>query len=143
MITNFISKLSQLSISKYSEIKLFKVINLFIFLSLFAVTASLISLYFEQKIDNLDKEISTINSNSNIYNHYISSITSKIKNTEILIANSDSIQSRKKLLELSDFPTKYIAEDVNSYVYVHFLNRNIEFLETKSCHSHIVSLHMI
>ena len=129
MITNFISKLSQLSINKYSEIKLFKVINLFIFLSLFAVTASLISLYFEQKIDNLDKEISTINLNSNIYNHYISSITSKIKSTEILIANSDSIQSKKKLLELSDLPSKYIAEDVNSYVYVDFLNRNIEFLE--------------
>lgn len=129
MIASFISKLSQLSINTYSEIKLFKIINLFIFLSLFAVSASLISLYFEQKIDNLDKEVSTINSKSNIYNYYIASITSKIKNTEILIANSDSIQSKKKLLELSDFPSKYIPEDVNSYVYVHFLNNNIEFLE--------------
>lgn len=129
MFANILSRLSQLSVNKYSENKLLKIINFFIFLSLFAVTASFISLYYEQKIDNLDKEISTINSNSNIYNHYIHAITSKIKNTELLIANLDSSQSKKKLLEFSNIPPKYISEDVNSYVYVHFLNNNIEFLE--------------
>ena len=47
----------------------------------------------------------------------------------MLIANLDSSQSKKKLLEFSNIPPKYISEDVNSYVYVHFLNNNIEFLE--------------
>lgn len=129
MIGNILLRLSKLSINKYSKNNLFKVINFFIFLSLFAVTASVISLYFEKKIDNLDKNISTININSNIYNHYISSITSKIKNTEMVLANSDAKDSNKKLLEFSGILSEFIRDDVDSYIYIHFLNDNLNILE--------------
>ena len=129
MIANIFARLSQLSVNKYSDTKLFRLINFFIFLSLFAVSASIISLYFEKKIDNLDKNISTKNINSNIYNHYISSITSKIKNTEMVLANSDTKDSNKKLLEFSGIPSEYIREDVDSYIYIHFLNDNLNILE--------------
>lgn len=129
MLGNILLRLSSLSINKYSKNNLFKVINFFIFLSLFAVTASVISLYFEKKIDNLDQNISTININSNIYNHYISSITSKIKNTEMVLANSDAKDSNKKLLEFSGIPSEFIRDDVDSYIYIHFLNDNLNILE--------------
>ena len=47
----------------------------------------------------------------------------------MVLANSDTKDSNKKLLEFSGIPSEYIREDVDSYIYIHFLNDNLNILE--------------
>ena len=47
----------------------------------------------------------------------------------MVLANSDAKEPNKKLLEFSGISLKYIREDVDSYIYVHFLNDNLNILE--------------
>ena len=61
--------LARLSIKNIPRKKILLLINVIIFISLFAVTAAILSLVFEKKIEEQNKKLSNKYRNEIIYNH--------------------------------------------------------------------------
>ena len=64
-------RFSLLALSKISTRKLLTAINLGIFVSIFAVSAAIISIYFENKIDKIERIIVEQETNYIVYNNWL------------------------------------------------------------------------
>ena len=71
--------LASLSLRNISKKRLLQLINLIIFISLFAVTAAIISLVFEKKIEEQNKQLSNELGNEIIYNHWLATAPKRYK----------------------------------------------------------------
>ena len=86
MIKLSLLSLSKLSLKNYSPSVLLRVLNLAIFISIFAVSASVISLVFEKKIENNNKLLSREYINEIIYDHWLASAPRHIGDIERIIS---------------------------------------------------------
>lgn len=78
--------LARLSLRNIPRNKLIRITNIVIFIALFAVIASVISLFFEKKIEELNKQLSNEFGNEIIYNHWLSETPKNIRNIESLLS---------------------------------------------------------
>ena len=76
--------LARLSLKNVPKKRLIQITNFVIFIAFFAISASIISLLFEKKIEELNKKISTEYGNEVIYSHWLSEIPKNIRNIESL-----------------------------------------------------------
>lgn len=107
--------LSSLSFSSLKKERLIFFINLMIFLSLFALSTSVISMYYENKIDSLDGKIINEETNILIYENQIQKTPIIIKNIQNTINNNSSLKDYANLLEVKNTETSTIltAGDVS------------------------------
>jgi len=85
--------ISRLSLSKIPKNKIIFIINFVLFISLFAVTASITALYYERNIDRLEKEIATDYTNEIIYNYWLSNSPRNIRNIDNIINKNFSTEN--------------------------------------------------
>ena len=78
--------LARLSLKNIPKNKLIIGTNIVIFISLFAILSSIISLTYEKKIENLNKRLTNEFANEIIYNHWLSETPKNIRNIESLIS---------------------------------------------------------
>jgi len=76
---------ARLSLKNIPTKKILFVINVVIFISIFAVTASIVSLVYERKIDNLDKTVVNEQMNEIIYNYWLATTPRKLMEIEIIL----------------------------------------------------------
>ena len=127
------SILTKFSLKNVSRKKLLLLTNTIILISILAVTASFISLYYEKKIVDLNRELSTELGNEVIYNHWLSEIPKNVKNIENII---DQISKENNfLLYLNNLNEKLITPSDLAHNpitnLVRFNKLNLDFL--KSC----------
>jgi hypothetical protein len=77
--------LARLSLRNIPKKRLLQLINLIIFISLFAVTAAIISLVFEKKIEEQNEQLSNEYGNEIIYNLWLSEAPKNIRNIESVL----------------------------------------------------------
>ena len=78
--------LARLSLRNFPRKKLVQLINVVIFMSIFAVSASMISLIFERKIEGQNKQLSNEHGNEIIYNHWLATAPKNISNIENILS---------------------------------------------------------
>ena len=78
--------LARLSLKSIPKKKLIRITNIVIFLSIFAISAAIISIIYERKIVNLNKQLSSEYGNEVIYSHWLSEIPKNIRNVESLLS---------------------------------------------------------
>ena len=108
MIKLSLLSISKLSLKNYSPSVLLRVLNLAIFISIFAVSASVISLVFEKKIENNNKLLSREYINEIIYDHWLASAPRHIGDIERIISEIDT--QNNLLVYVQAFNKKLITE---------------------------------
>ena len=78
--------LAKLSLRKFKKKNLIRITNIVIFISFFAISAAIISLFFERKIEELNKNLSSEFGNEIIYNYWLSETPKNIRNMENLLS---------------------------------------------------------
>ena len=94
-------RFSLLSLSTYNKEKLINILNIGIFISLFALSASILSIFFETKIDKIEKKMIYDDINKVVYNDVLFQTSRYIKNTDSLLDDIFHQTSLKLLLEKS------------------------------------------
>ena len=84
-------------IKKNNKIKVIKFLNLIIFVSIFALISSSMSLFFENKIDKLEKRVTLLEVNNLIFTNQLERTSKNIKRIENLTLN---IIENNSLLEI-------------------------------------------
>ena len=74
-------------IKKNNKIKVIKFLNLIIFVSIFALISSSMSLFFENKIDKLEKRVTLLEVNNLIFTNQLERTSKNIKRIENLTLN--------------------------------------------------------
>ena len=101
------SALTKFSLKNVPKKRLLLLTNIIILISTLAVTASFISLFYEKKIVDLNRELSTELGNEVIYNHWLSEIPKNVKNIENIL---DQISKENNfLLYLNNLNKKLIT----------------------------------
>ena len=127
------SALTKFSLKNVSKKRLLLLTNIIILISTLAVTASFISLFYEKKIVDLNRELSTELGNEVIYNHWLSEIPKNVKNIENIL---DQISKENNyLLYLNNLNKKLITSRDLAHNpitnLVRFNKLNLDFL--RSC----------
>jgi hypothetical protein len=94
-------------IKKNNKIKVIKFLNLIIFVSIFALISSSMSLFFENKIDKLEKRVTLLEVNNLIFTNQLERTSKNIKLTENLIL--DIIENNSLLEILNEFTSDQSA----------------------------------
>ena len=100
--------LVKLSLKNIPKNRLIQVTNFVIFLAFFAVSASIISLYYEKKIEGLNKQLSNEYGNEIIYNHWLATAPKNISNIENIISKISTEQNY--LFYIKSLNNKLITE---------------------------------
>jgi hypothetical protein len=94
-------------IKKNNKIKVIKFLNLIIFVSIFALISSSMSLFFENKIDKIEKRVTLLEVNNLIFTNQLERTSKNIKLTENLIL--DIIENNSLLEILNEFTSDQSA----------------------------------
>ena len=78
--------LARLSLKNIPKKRLIYITNFVIFLAFFAISAAIISLFFEKRIEELNKKLSNEFGNEIIYSHWLSETPKNIRNIESLLS---------------------------------------------------------
>jgi len=100
--------LARLSLKNIPKNKLIIATNFVIFISLFAIFASIISLVYERKIETLNKYLTNELGNEIIYNHWLSETPKNISNIESLL--SQVSRENNYLLYLESLNNKLVTD---------------------------------
>ena len=100
--------LVKLSLKNIPKNRLIQVTNFVIFIAFFAVSASIISLYYEKKIEGLNKQLSNEYGNEIIYNHWLAAAPKNISNIENIISKISTEQNY--LFYIKSLNNKLITE---------------------------------
>jgi hypothetical protein len=92
-------RLSLISLSKISTRKLLVAINLGIFFSIFAVSASIISIYFENRIDKIENRIIEEETSYIVYNSWLNRIPKTINEVNAVLDQKEQIENYTPLLK--------------------------------------------
>ena len=96
-------RLSLLSISTYNKVRLIKILNIGIFISIFALIASFVSIYYENKIDKIEKKIIIEDINKLVFSNSLSETTKYLNETKFLLnLNTNKLNTNLFLSFLSD-----------------------------------------
>ena len=93
-------RFSLTALKGFNKEKAIRFINLIIFASLFALSASIISMYYENKIDQIDNKIINEETNILIYENQIEVTPLVLKNIEDIFYDNYKLEDFLKLLEL-------------------------------------------
>ena len=100
--------LARLSLKNIPKNRLIVTTNIVIFISLFAIFSSIISLVYEKKIEGLNKQLTNEQANEIIYNHWLSETPKNIRNIESLI--SQVSRENNYLIYLQNLNDKLITD---------------------------------
>ena len=100
--------LVKLSLKNIPKNRLIQVTNFVIFIAFFAVSASIISLYYEKKIEGLNKQLSNEYGIEIIYNHWLATAPKNISNIENIISKISTEQNY--LFYIKSLNNKLITE---------------------------------
>ena len=100
--------LAKLSLKNIPKNRLIQITNFVIFIAFFAVSASIISLYYEKKIEGLNKQLSNEYGNEIIYNHWLAAAPKNISNIENIISKISTEQNY--LFYIQSLNNKLITE---------------------------------
>ena len=100
--------LAKLSLKNIPKNRLIQITNFVIFIAFFAVSASIISLYYEKKIEGLNKQLSNEYGNEIIYNHWLATAPKNISNIENIISKISTEQNY--LFYIKSLNNKLITE---------------------------------
>ena len=100
--------LAKLSLKNIPKNRLIQITNFVIFIAFFAVSASIISLYYEKKIEGLNKQLSKEYGNEIIYNHWLATAPKNISNIENIISKISTEQNY--LFYIQSLNNKLITE---------------------------------
>ena len=100
--------LAKLSLKNIPKNRLIQITNFVIFIAFFAVSASIISLYYEKKIEGLNKQLSNEYGNEIIYNHWLAAAPKNISNIENIISKISTEQNY--LFYIKSLNNKLITE---------------------------------
>ena len=92
-------RFSLLALSKISTKKLLVAINLGIFVSIFAVSAAIISIYFENKIDKIERRIIEQETNYIVYNNWLNRAPKIINEINIIVDQKKQIEDYAPILK--------------------------------------------
>ena len=95
-------------IKKANKIKIIKFLDLIIFLSIFALISSSLSLFFEIKIDKLEKRVTLLEVNNIIFTNQLERTSKNIKLTENFLLSD--IEQNSLLEILSEISSEKIIE---------------------------------
>ena len=92
-------RFSLLALSKISTKKLLVAINLGIFVSIFAVSAAIISIHFENKIDKIERRIIEQETNYIVYNNWLNRAPKIINEINIVVDQKKQIEDYAPILK--------------------------------------------
>ena len=78
--------LARLSLRNFPKKNLIRITNFVIFIAMFAISGAIISLFFEKKIEELNKELSSEFGDEVIYSYWLSETPKNIRNIESLLS---------------------------------------------------------
>ena len=78
-------RFSVLSLSTIAKSKLENILNIAIFISIFALSASALSIYFENKVDQIETKIIEQDTHHIVYNNWLTKTPRNIKNIEKIL----------------------------------------------------------
>ena len=120
-------RFSLLSLSTYNKKKLINILNIGIFISLFALSASILSIFFETKIDKIEKKMIYDDINKVVYNDVLFQTSRYIKNTDSLLDDIFHQTSLKLLLEKSISDKLLISKREIFYTQFFLLKTKVEY----------------
>ena len=120
-------RFSLLSLSTYNKKKLINILNIGIFISLFALSASILSIFFETKIDKIEKKMIYDDINKVVYNDVLFQTSRYIKNTDSLLDDVFHQTSLKLLLEKSISDKLFISKREIFYTQFFLLKTKVEY----------------
>ena len=120
-------RFSLLSLSTYNKKKLINILNIGIFISLFALSASILSIFFETKIDKIEKKMIYDDINKVVYNDVLFQTSRYIKNTDSLLDDVFHQTSLKLLLEKSISDKLLISKREIFYTQFFLLKTKVEY----------------
>jgi len=92
-------RFSLIVLSKISTRKLLTIINLGIFISIFAVSAAIISIYFENKIDKIERTIIEQEANYIVYNNWLNRAPKIINEINIVTDQKRKMEDYSPILK--------------------------------------------
>tara|TARA_B100000787_G_scaffold158170_1_gene135427 strand:- start:1952 stop:2833 length:882 start_codon:yes stop_codon:yes gene_type:complete len=119
-------RFSLLSLSTYNKKKLLNILNIGIFISIFALSASFLSIFFENKIDMIEKKILSEQINKIIYNDTLSQTAKHIKNTDSILDNNIKETGLKLLIKESFNDAEFMTSREIYYSKFFILENKIE-----------------
>jgi len=120
-------RFSILSLSTYNKKKLINILNIGIFISIFALSASILSMFYEVKIDKIEKKMIYDDINKVIYNDVLFQTSKYIKNTDSLLDDIFHQTSLKLLLEKSINDKKLISKREIFYTQFFLLKTKVDY----------------
>ncbi len=100
--------LTRLSLKNFQKKNLIKLTNFIVFIAFFAISASLISLFYEKKIEELNKQLSTEYGNEIIYNHWLATAPKNISNIENILSRIST--EHNYMIYIKELNEKLITE---------------------------------
>ena len=114
-------------IKRTNKIKVIKFLNLIVFLSIFALISSSLSLYFENKIDKLEKKVTQLEVNNFIFTNQLERTAKNIKITENFLLSEIENNSLLEIIgEISSEKIR-LTNQRELYFDPFFLLQNIAF----------------
>lgn len=114
-------------IKRTNKIKVIKFLNLIVFLSIFALISSSLSLYFENKIDKLEKKVTQLEVNNFIFTNQLERTAKNIKLTENFLLSEIENNSLLEIIgEISSEKIR-LTNQRELYFDPFFLLQNIAF----------------
>ena len=119
-------RFSLLSLSTYNKKRLINILNIGIFISVFALTAAIVSIYFENSIDKIEKKIIYEEVNKIVIDDNLSQTSRFIKNSDSILENYFSDSNFKILLKESIIDKDFITNRELYYTRYFLLRHRIE-----------------
>ena len=114
-------------IKRTNKIKVIKFLNLIVFLSIFALVSSSLSLYFENKIDKLEKRVTQLEVNNFIFTNQLERTAKNIKLTENFLLSEIENNSLLEIISEISSDKIRLTNQRELYFDPFFLLQNIAF----------------
>ena len=124
-------KITLFTISKNNKLKVIKIINLLLFVALFALISSSFSIYFEKKIDEIEKKNIISEFNSLIYSNQIERTSSNIKFTERILDRYYETESFLHILYAMSSSELNFFNEREKYYDTYFLLRDRAYINNR------------
>ncbi len=113
------------NIKKKNKIKVIRFINLIIFISIFALVSSSLSLIFERKIDILEKEIILLEVNNTIFVNQLERTSKNIKILDNFMISQAELNSLKEMMSSLESNNQKLTNQRSIYYDEFFLLKQI------------------
>ena len=136
-------KATLFTISKKNKLKVLKIINLLLFVTLFALISSGTSIYFEKKIDEIEKKNIISEFNNLIYSNQIERTSSNIKFTERILDKYYESESQLHILFAMSSSDLNLFNEREKYYDAYFFLRDRTFINNREIQRSLTDAMMI